>query len=93
LTEPRTLAPPARRVAAVSGLERIGAYCVITAHDADGPRDPRPGQFYMLAAEECWGVGGDERPSLTREFSYARALPEPEGVALSFLLEAIGPGT
>jgi dihydroorotate dehydrogenase electron transfer subunit len=93
LTEPRTLAPPARRVAAVSGLERIGAYCVITAHDADGPRDPRPGQFYMLAAEKCWGGGGDERPYLPRAFSYARAHPEPEGVALSFLLEAIGPGT
>ena len=93
MTEPRTLAPPERRVAVVSGVERIGAYCVITAHDAAGPRDPRPGQFYMLAAEECWGGGADERPYLPRAFSYARAHAEPDGVALSFLLEAIGPGT
>jgi dihydroorotate dehydrogenase electron transfer subunit len=93
LSEPRTLAPPERRVAVVSGVERIGAYSVITAHDGSGPRDPRPGQFYMLASEECWGGGGDERPYLPRAFSYARAHVEPDGVALSFLLEAIGPGT
>jgi dihydroorotate dehydrogenase electron transfer subunit len=93
LSEPRTLAPPVRRVAAVSGVERIGAYSVITAHDTEGPKDPRPGQFYMLAAEECWGGGEDERPYLPRAFSYARAHAEPDGVALSFLLEAVGPGT
>ena len=29
----RTLAPPARRVARVSGVERLGAYHVITALD------------------------------------------------------------
>ncbi len=80
-------------MAVVSGVERIGAYSVITAHDGSGPRDPRPGQFYMLASEECWGGGGDERPYLPRAFSYARAHVEPDGVALSFLLEAIGPGT
>ena len=93
LTEPRTLAPPERRVAVVSGIERLGAYHLVTAHDASGPRDPRPGQFYMLAAEECWGGGGDERPYLPRAFSYARAHMEPDGVSLGFLLEAIGPGT
>jgi dihydroorotate dehydrogenase electron transfer subunit len=93
MSEPRTLAPPERRVAVVSGVERIGAYSVITAHDTDGPRDPRPGQFYMLAAEECWGGGGDERPYLPRAFSYARAHVEDDGVALTFLLEAVGPGT
>jgi dihydroorotate dehydrogenase electron transfer subunit len=93
LSEPRTLAPPERRVAVVSGVERIGAYHVITAHDASGPRDPRPGQFYMLATEEGWGGSGDERPYLPRAFSYARAHVEADGVALSFLLEAIGPGT
>jgi dihydroorotate dehydrogenase electron transfer subunit len=93
LSEPRTLAPPERRVAVVSGVERIGAYRVITAHDTSGPRDPRPGQFYMLATVECWGGGGDERPYLPRAFSYARAHVEPDGVALSFLLEAVGPGT
>jgi dihydroorotate dehydrogenase electron transfer subunit len=93
LSEPRTLAPPERRVAVVSGVERLGAYHLVTAHDASGPRDPRPGQFYMLAAEDCWGGGADERPYLPRAFSYARAHVEPDGVSLGFLLEAIGPGT
>ena len=93
MSEPRTLAPPERRVAVVSGVERLGAYHLVTAHDPSGPRDPRPGQFYMLACEDCWGGGGDERPYLPRAFSYARAHVEPDGVSLGFLLEAIGPGT
>jgi dihydroorotate dehydrogenase electron transfer subunit len=93
LSEPRTLAPPERRVAVVSGIERLGAYHLVTAHDASGPRDPRPGQFYMLASQECWGGADDERPYLPRAFSYARAHVEPDGVSLGFLLEAIGPGT
>jgi dihydroorotate dehydrogenase electron transfer subunit len=93
LSEPRTLAPPERRVAVVEGVERFGAYDLITALDPSGPTDPRPGQFYMLAAAERWGGGGDERPYLPRAFSYARARVEPEGLALSFLLEAVGPGT
>jgi dihydroorotate dehydrogenase electron transfer subunit len=93
LSEPRTLAPPERRVAVVSGVERLGAYHLVTAHDATGPKDPRPGQFYMLATEQCWGGGDDERPYLPRAFSYARAHVERDGVALGFLLEAIGPGT
>jgi dihydroorotate dehydrogenase electron transfer subunit len=80
-------------VAVVCGVERLGAYELVTALDPEGPADPRPGQFYMLAAEERWGGGGDERPYLPRAFSYARARPEADGVALSFLLEAIGPGT
>jgi len=92
-TEPRTLAPPERRVALVSGVERIGAYHVITAHDVSGPTNPRPGQFYMLSTDECWGGAGDERPYLPRAFSYARARVEADGVAVSFLLEALGPGT
>jgi dihydroorotate dehydrogenase electron transfer subunit len=93
LTEPRTLAPPERRVATVSGVERLGAYDLITALDRFGPTDPRPGQFYMLAAASEWGGGGDERPYLPRAFSYARARVESDGLALSFLLEAVGPGT
>jgi NAD(P)H-flavin reductase len=93
LSEPRTLAPPERRVAAVSGVERLGAYHLIAALDPSGPTNPRPGQFYMLAAAEAWGGGGDERPYLPRAFSYARARMEPDGIALSFLLEAVGPGT
>ena len=93
MSEPRTLAPPARRAALVSGIERLGAYDLITALDRGGPRDPCPGQFYMLAAVDAWGGGDDERPYLPRAFSYARARVEPDGIALSFLLEAIGPGT
>jgi dihydroorotate dehydrogenase electron transfer subunit len=88
-TEPRTLAPPERRTARVIGVERLGAYSLITALDPEGPPDPRPGQFYMLAAAERWGGGGDERPYLPRAFSHARA----RDGRLSFLLEAIGPGT
>jgi dihydroorotate dehydrogenase electron transfer subunit len=93
LSEPRTLAPPERRVATVSGVERLGAYHLITALDRFGPADPRPGQFYMLATAEEWGGGGDERPYLARAFSHARARVETDGVALDFLLEAVGPGT
>jgi NAD(P)H-flavin reductase len=93
LTEPRTPAPPERRVATVSGVERLGAYDLITALDRFGPPNPRPGQFYMLAAASEWGGGGDERPYLPRAFSYARARVESDGLALSFLLEAVGPGT
>ena len=93
MTEPRTLAPPERRVATVSGVERLGAYDLITALDRYGPSDPRPGQFYMLATAREWGGGGDERPYLPRAFSYARARVEEDGVALDFLLEAVGPGT
>jgi dihydroorotate dehydrogenase electron transfer subunit len=91
--EPRTLAPPERRIARVTGVERLGAYHVITAIDSSGPADPRPGQFYMLAAAERWGGGKDERPYLPRAFSYARARRTDEGLGLDFLLEAIGPGT
>jgi dihydroorotate dehydrogenase electron transfer subunit len=91
-TEPRTLAPPERRIAQVSGVERLGAYRVITALDGSGPV-PRPGQFYMLASERRWGGGVDERPYLPRAFSYARARPGRDGLELDFLLEAVGPGT
>jgi dihydroorotate dehydrogenase electron transfer subunit len=91
--EPRTLAPPARRVAPVTANERLGAYRLIAVADADGPPEPRPGQFYMLASAERWGGGADERPYLPRAFSHARARPAERGVALEFLLEAVGPGT
>jgi dihydroorotate dehydrogenase electron transfer subunit len=88
-TEPRTLAPPSRRTAHVTSVERLGAYLLISALDSGGPSDPQPGQFYMLSTAERWGGGADERPYLPRAFSYARAR---EG-ELSFLLEAVGPGT
>jgi dihydroorotate dehydrogenase electron transfer subunit len=91
--EPRTLAPPARRVASVVANQSLGAYRLITAGDAGGPADPRPGQFYMLAAAERWGGSADERPYLPRAFSFARARPTGDGAELDFLLESIGPGT
>jgi dihydroorotate dehydrogenase electron transfer subunit len=91
-TEPRTLAPPERRTARVSAVERLGAYRLVTAIDGSGPI-PRPGQFYMLAAEAGWGGGGDERPYLPRAFSYARARRSTAALELDFLLEAVGPGT
>ena len=89
LTAPRTLAPPQRRRARVGTVRRLGAYHLITALDGEGPANPVPGQFYMLAAGERWGGGADERPYLPRAFSFARAR---EG-ELSFLLEVVGPGT
>ena len=61
----RTLAPPERRIARVDGVERFGAYDLITALDDSGPT-PCPGQFYMLATENGWGGGADERPYLPR---------------------------
>jgi NAD(P)H-flavin reductase len=74
----------------VTAVEELGAYAVISARDDDGPRDPRPGQFYMLSTAERWGGGADERPYLPRAFSFARVRPDG---TLDFLLEAIGPGT
>ena len=91
---PRTLAPPERRAAEVVANRRLGAYALITARDPGGPPDPRPGQFYMLAARERWGGGQDERPYLPRAFSFARARALAGGGAeLEFLLEDVGPGT
>ncbi len=84
-----TLAPFGRRLAPLVENRRIGAYQLLIVDDPDGPRDPQPGQFYMLATEERWGAGEGERPYLPRAFSFARAR---EG-RLWFLLEDIGPGT
>jgi dihydroorotate dehydrogenase electron transfer subunit len=86
----RTPAPFGRRVAEVTAVEEVGAYTVISARDDEGPRDPRPGQFYMLSTEERWGGGADERPYLPRAFSFARVRPDG---TLDFMLEAVGPGT
>lgn len=65
----------------------------MSAIDPSGPVHPRPGQFYMLAAEDRWGGGEDERPYLPRAFSFAKARRSPGGVELDFLLEDVGPGT
>ena len=91
--EPRTLAPPERRTAEVVVSEDVGAYRLLGAEDLAGPADPRPGQFYMLAAAERWGGGVSERPYLPRAFSFARAEPAGQGARLAFLLEDVGPGT
>ncbi len=92
--EQRTLAPLGRRPAVVLANEEVGAYRLIAVADRDGPADPRPGQFYMLASGERWGGGHGERPYLPRAFSFARVGEGAEGAArLEFLLEAIGPGT
>jgi NAD(P)H-flavin reductase len=90
----RTLAPLGRRLAVVTANEAHGAYRLVRALDREGPADPRPGQFYMLAAADRWGAGADERPFLPRAFSYARAWPATAGgAALDFLLADVGPGT
>ena len=86
MSEPRTLAPPERRMAVVEGVERLGPYDLITVLDRYGPTTPRAGQFYMLAAAERWGGGVDERPYLPRAFSYARARVEGGGTG-----EAVAP--
>ena len=87
----RTLAPLGRRLAAVTAVEAVGAYTVVSVCDPEGPQDPQPGQFYMLSTEERWGGGRDERPYLPRAFSFARH--RTDGCTLDFMLEAIGPGT
>jgi dihydroorotate dehydrogenase electron transfer subunit len=90
----RTLCPPERRVAEVTGCRRLGAYDLLSARDLAGPPDPRPGQFYMLAAGEGWGGGSGERPYLPRAFSFARVrTAHGGGPELDFLLEEVGPGT
>jgi dihydroorotate dehydrogenase electron transfer subunit len=89
MTEARTLAPFGRRLATVTAVEALGAYVLIRAADPEGPPDPRPGQFYMLAAADRWGAGADERPYLPRAFSFARV----RDGELWFVLEQVGPGT
>ena len=84
----RTIAPFGRRRATVVEAEAVGAYRLLRCSDPAGPQ-PRPGQFYMLAAVERWGGGEDERPYLPRAFSFLR-IGTP---GIEFLLEDVGPGT
>ncbi len=88
----RVQAPFGRRAAEVIAVERVGAYTLVRAFDRAGP-DPRPGQFYMLAAAARWGGEEGGRPYLPRAFSYARSRARDGGVELEFLAEAVGPGT
>jgi NAD(P)H-flavin reductase len=72
----------------IAGVDQLGAYLVLRVADPQGP-PPEPGQFAMLAAEQRWGGGEDERPYLPRAFSVARVR---DGEA-HFLLEDVGPGS
>lgn len=91
---PRTLAPFGRRLAEVTANEARGPYRLISALDRNGPDDPRPGQFYMLATAAGWGGVSGERPYLPRAFSFCRVRNGSDvWPTLDFLLEAIGPGT
>jgi dihydroorotate dehydrogenase electron transfer subunit len=93
--EPRTLAPFGRRTLRIAERRVLGAYVVLVVEDPGGPA-PRAGQFYMLAAAQRWGGGGDERPFLPRAFSVLRAKSDPPThplPTLEFMLEVVGPGT
>ena len=57
-------ASPERRLLEVTANERLGAYRLVKVLDPGG--DCAPGQFAMLAAEQRWGGGQDERPFLAR---------------------------
>jgi NAD(P)H-flavin reductase len=85
----RTLAPFGRRLARVAAVERIGEYVLLWAEDPHGPSNPRPGQFYMVAADAGGGAGADERPWLPRAFSFCRV----EAGRIGFIVEDVGPGT
>jgi dihydroorotate dehydrogenase electron transfer subunit len=85
------LAPFGRRLCSVSAARDSGGYRVFSLLDREGP-EPRPGQFYMLAAESHWEQTG-QRPFLPRAISFAEAGSAKEGVHLDFLIEGVGPGT
>lgn len=80
-------APFGRRACEVVDSHASGGYRVFSLLDREGP-EPRPGQFYMLAAESHWEQRGG-RPFLPRAFSVA----DVEGDRLDFLIEGVGPGT
>lgn len=88
----RTRAPFGRRTLPLVAVRALGAYRLLTVRDA-GTDVPRAGQFYMLAGDERWGGGHDERPYLGRACSVARAAVEDGGLRLDFLLKDVGPGT
>lgn len=83
-------APLGARDCEVTDRRRTGGYVIVSALDTEGP-DPKPGQFYMLSADD-WGTHGG-RPYLPRAFSVADAERTGGGVRLDFLVDAVGPGT
>jgi dihydroorotate dehydrogenase electron transfer subunit len=84
-------APLGRRLCEVGENRASGGYRVFSLLDREGP-EPRPGQFYMLAAAAHW-AGAGERPFLPRAISVAETGPMAGGVRLDFLVEGVGPGT
>jgi dihydroorotate dehydrogenase electron transfer subunit len=84
-------APFGRRLCEVGESRATGGYRLFSLVDTEGP-EPRPGQFYMLAAERHWEQRG-QRPFLPRALSVAETGPAAGGVRLDFLIEGIGPGT
>jgi NAD(P)H-flavin reductase len=84
-------APFGRRPCVVSENRASDGYRVFSLLDPEGP-EPKPGQFYMLAAVAGW-AGAGERPFLPRAISVAETGPAASGVRLDFLVEGIGPGT
>jgi dihydroorotate dehydrogenase (NAD+) catalytic subunit len=85
-------APFGRRLCEVAANRDSGGYRVVSLVDREGP-EPRPGQFYMLAAAEGWD-SRDGRAFLPRAISVAETSPAASGgVRLDFLLDAVGPGT
>lgn len=85
-------APFGRRLCEVARNRDSGGYRVVSVVDREGP-EPRPGQFYMLAAAAGWGAD-EGRAFLPRAISVAATMPAAGGgVRLDFLLDAVGPGT
>lgn len=84
-------APLGARSCEVTSVSDSGSYRVFTARDESGVA-PEPGQFYMLTAARDWGAAVG-RPYLPRAFSCAAARPVSGAMDLSFLAEAVGPGT
>ena len=91
--ERRVRAPFGRRRVSVVANGRVGAYRVIAALDREGPPDPWPGQFYMLAAVGGLGRGRGRAPLPAAGVLVTLRRSEPAGVQLEFLLEDVGPGT
>jgi dihydroorotate dehydrogenase electron transfer subunit len=84
-------APLGRRLCEVTENRASGGYRVFSLRDDNGP-EPKPGQFYMLAAESHWEER-EGRPFLPRALSVAGTAEVDGGFRLDFLIEGIGPGT
>ena len=88
LSEPRTLAPPERRVATVSGWSGSAV------HRAGSLRasDPQPGQIHARRRERVGEEAATSVPPAARVLVRACLRGVGRARAQSFLLEAVGPG-